>query len=36
VLMLEEGGTQKHRLLMSLLHFFCWLTVSFCLCHCIF
>jgi len=35
VLMLEEGGTPKEQKLLSLLHFFCWLTVSFCLCHCI-
>ena len=33
VLMLESSGIQKHRLLMSLPHFFFCLTLSFCLCH---
>jgi len=32
VLMLEGDGTQKHQLLMSLVHFFYLPTVSFCFC----
>ena len=33
VSMLDGGGTQKHPLLMSLLHFFFCPTLNFCLCH---